>query len=49
MTGSGSAVFGFWQHWDDASAAADQLRSAGIWARVVRILDRIPAPKLGEV
>jgi 4-diphosphocytidyl-2-C-methyl-D-erythritol kinase len=46
MTGSGSAIFGIWQHWDDASASAERLRSAGIWARVVRILDRVPAPEL---
>lgn len=43
MTGSGSAVFGYWQHWDDAHAAAEQLRTAGVWARVVHVLDRVPA------
>jgi len=46
MTGSGSALFGLWKRWDDARAAADQLRSAGTWARVVRGLDRVPAVEL---
>jgi 4-diphosphocytidyl-2-C-methyl-D-erythritol kinase len=43
MTGSGSAVFGWWQSWEDACAAAQQLRAAGVWARVARVLERIPA------
>ena len=38
MTGSGSAVFGVWKQWDDARAAAERLRAAGVWARVVRVL-----------
>jgi 4-diphosphocytidyl-2-C-methyl-D-erythritol kinase len=46
MTGSGSAMFGIWRHWDDAWAAAEQLRMAGVWARVVRVLDRVPAVEL---
>ena len=46
MTGSGSAVFGIWKQWDDARAAADRLRSAGAWARVVRGLERVPAVEL---
>jgi 4-diphosphocytidyl-2-C-methyl-D-erythritol kinase len=46
MTGSGSAVFGIWRHSDDAGAAAEQLRVAGVWARVVRVLERVPAVEL---
>ena len=46
MTGSGSAVFGIWRNWDDASAAAQQLCMAGVWARVVRVLERVPAVEL---
>jgi len=43
MTGSGSAIFGYWKHWDDARVAAEQLQRAGVWARVVRALERVPA------
>lgn len=43
MTGSGSAVFGWWQSWENARAAAQQLRAAGVWARVARVLERVPA------
>jgi len=46
MTGSGSAVFGQWRRWDDARAAAEQLRATGVWARVARMLERIPAVEL---
>jgi 4-diphosphocytidyl-2-C-methyl-D-erythritol kinase len=46
MTGSGSAVFGIWKAWDDATAAAAQLQKAGVWARVVRVLERVPAVEL---
>jgi 4-diphosphocytidyl-2-C-methyl-D-erythritol kinase len=46
MTGSGSAIFGYWQQWDDAHAAAEQLRVAGLWARVVQVLERVPAVEL---
>ena len=46
MTGSGSAIFGYWQQWDDAHAAAEQLRGAGLWARVVQVLERVPAVEL---
>ena len=46
MTGSGSAVFGIWRHWDDAAAAVERLRMAGVWARVVRVLDQAPAVEL---
>jgi 4-diphosphocytidyl-2-C-methyl-D-erythritol kinase len=46
MTGSGSAIFGYWQQWDDAHAAAEQLRAAGVWARVVHVLERVPAVEL---
>jgi 4-diphosphocytidyl-2-C-methyl-D-erythritol kinase len=46
MTGSGSAMFGCWQRWDDAHAAAEQLRTAGLWARVVHVLERVPAVEL---
>jgi 4-diphosphocytidyl-2-C-methyl-D-erythritol kinase len=46
MTGSGSAVFGIWRHWDDAWTAAERLRMAGVWARVVRVLERAPAVEL---
>ena len=42
MTGSGAAIFGFWKSWDDAYAAAQQLRVEGVWARVVRVLEEIP-------
>lgn len=46
MTGSGGAIFGVWRVWDDARAAAQQLRVAGVWARVVRVLEAIPAVEL---
>lgn len=46
MTGSGSAVFGVWKQWDDAQAAARQVRAAGMWARVVHALERVPAVEL---
>jgi 4-diphosphocytidyl-2-C-methyl-D-erythritol kinase len=46
MTGSGSAVFGYWRHWDDARAAAEQLRATGVWARVACVLERVPAVEL---
>jgi 4-diphosphocytidyl-2-C-methyl-D-erythritol kinase len=46
MTGSGSAVFGYWQNWDDANTAAQRLRTAGIWTRIVKVLDRIPDVEL---
>lgn len=42
MTGSGAAIFGFWKSWDDAHAAAQQLRVEGVWARVVRVLEETP-------
>jgi 4-diphosphocytidyl-2-C-methyl-D-erythritol kinase len=43
MTGSGSAIFGCWKHWDDARAASEQLRAAGVWARGVSVLKQVPA------
>jgi 4-diphosphocytidyl-2-C-methyl-D-erythritol kinase len=46
MTGSGAAIFGVWRMWDDARAAAERLRVAGVWARVVRVLETIPAVEL---
>ncbi len=46
MTGSGSAVFGVWTDWSDAQRAAEQLRSSGLWARVARVLERVPAVEL---
>ena len=46
MTGSGSAVFGVWQHWDDAQAAAEQLRAGGLWAQATEILRRVPAVEM---
>jgi 4-diphosphocytidyl-2-C-methyl-D-erythritol kinase len=46
MTGSGAAIFGIWKRWDDARAAAEQLRVAGVWASVVRILAESPAVEL---
>jgi len=46
MTGSGSAVFGYWRNWDDAQAAAECLRAAGVWARVARVVERVPAVQL---
>jgi len=49
MTGSGSAVFGYWRCWDDAQAAAEQLRAAGVWARVARVVERVPAVELTDV
>lgn len=42
MTGSGAAVFGVWSTWDEAQEAARQLRRTGTWARVVRLLQRVP-------
>ncbi len=46
MTGSGAAAFGMWKRWNDARAAAEQLRAAGVWARAVQVLDRVPAVEL---
>jgi 4-diphosphocytidyl-2-C-methyl-D-erythritol kinase len=46
MTGSGSAVFGWWQSWNDAAVAAEQLRATGVWAHVARVLEQIPAVEL---
>jgi 4-diphosphocytidyl-2-C-methyl-D-erythritol kinase len=46
MTGSGSAMFGTWTRWNDAQRAAEQLRTAGIWARVTRVIERTPAIEL---
>jgi 4-diphosphocytidyl-2-C-methyl-D-erythritol kinase len=46
MTGSGAAIFGIWRGWDDARAAAERLRVAGVWASVVRILAESPAVEL---
>jgi len=46
MTGSGSAVFGVWTDWRDAQHAAEQLRTSGLWARVARVLERVPAVEL---
>jgi 4-diphosphocytidyl-2-C-methyl-D-erythritol kinase len=46
MTGSGSAMFGTWTRWNDAQHAAEQLRTAGIWARVTRIIEQTPAIEL---
>lgn len=43
MSGSGSAVFGIWNHRGEARAAAAALRRAGLWARATEILERIPA------
>ncbi len=42
MTGSGSSVFGFWEKWDEARAAAERLRRQGVWARAVGVLARAP-------
>jgi 4-diphosphocytidyl-2-C-methyl-D-erythritol kinase len=42
MTGSGSAVFGFWERDIDAEAAAKRLRAEGCWATVARALERAP-------
>lgn len=41
MTGSGSALFGFWDRLADARAAARELEDAGIWAKATWLLDRI--------
>jgi 4-diphosphocytidyl-2-C-methyl-D-erythritol kinase len=46
MTGSGSAVFGVWQHWDDARAAAERLRAGGLWAQATEMLQRVPAVEM---
>lgn len=43
MTGSGSAVFGVWDGAEQARAAAQALRAAGLWARATWTLDRLPA------
>ena len=45
MTGSGSAVFGFWSSRDGAERGAEQMRAEGNWARVVEILSRVPAAR----
>lgn len=42
MTGSGSAIFGFWSSPDGAERAVEQMRVEGNWARVVEILSRVP-------
>jgi 4-diphosphocytidyl-2-C-methyl-D-erythritol kinase len=47
MTGSGSALFGFWESWGDARRAAEELRNDGVWARAIGVLDRVPEPVLG--
>ena len=49
MTGSGSAVFGYWRCWDDAQAAAQCLSADGLWADVVRVLDHVPAVELEPI
>ncbi len=41
MTGSGSAVFGFWERLAEARAAARELEQAGTWAKATWLLDRI--------
>lgn len=42
MTGSGSAIFGFWSQRDDAGAAVRWLRAAGFWAHGTEVLEQIP-------
>lgn len=41
MTGSGSAVFGFWDRLAEARAAARELEQAGIWAKATWLLDQV--------
>lgn len=48
MTGSGSAVFGVWDGAEQARAAAQVLRAAGLWARATWILDRLPAVETND-
>jgi 4-diphosphocytidyl-2-C-methyl-D-erythritol kinase len=43
MTGSGSGMFGIWDQAYDARAAAESLRSHGIWARATGLLEQRPA------
>ena len=46
MTGSGSAVFGLWERWEEAQVAAERMQQAGFWARAARILDRAPGVRV---
>jgi 4-diphosphocytidyl-2-C-methyl-D-erythritol kinase len=46
MTGSGSAMFGWWESRVEADAAASQLRASGIWAHAGGILKQTPAVEL---
>lgn len=48
MTGSGSGMFGIWDQADDACAAAERLRSHGIWARATGILEQRPAIEMDD-
>jgi 4-diphosphocytidyl-2-C-methyl-D-erythritol kinase len=47
MTGSGTAIFGFWRSWDDATRAAERMRDDGFWARAARVLPRSPRAMIG--
>ena len=48
MTGSGSAILGVWNRWDDACAAAQRLRADGTWACVTEVLEKVPAVERDE-
>jgi 4-diphosphocytidyl-2C-methyl-D-erythritol kinase len=43
MSGSGSAVFGFFSDRDDALACAEQMRREGDWAEATKVLEH-PTP-----
>lgn len=46
MSGSGTAMFGFWANRQSAERAAEEMRNDGIWARAVGVLDRVPEPSV---
>ena len=48
MTGSGSAMFGFWSQRECAEAAARQLRADGMWAHGTEVLEQLPVVERDE-